>query len=74
MKYIQLRSLTWWAGALAIGTGAARMVLPETGPLGDVAQVIALMAGSGDSSPAALIFIGTGLIGIRAKLERSFTP
>ncbi|MFN4201885.1 MAG: hypothetical protein ACK4GM_02365 [Tabrizicola sp.] len=72
MRYIRPTSLTWWAGMLAFATGAASLVMPVTGPLTDLARVVAVLAGSGDSSPAALIALGLGLIGLRDRLERGF--
>jgi hypothetical protein len=72
MRYIRPRSLTWWAGLLAVATGTATMALPETGPLADLARLVTLLSGSGDASPAALIALGLGLIGLRDRLERGF--
>jgi len=72
--YFQPRSLTWWAGVGAVTVGLADaampMLAPEAGPLArTIAEVIGVLAGT-DSSPAALILLGVGLIGLRAKLER----
>lgn len=72
MRYIRPRSLTWWAGVLSIATGLAAMILPGDPSLAEFGRFIALLAGTSDSSPAALMFLGLGLIGIRDKLERSF--
>ncbi len=72
MRYIRPTSLTWWAGLLAFATGAASLALPATGPLADLARLVAMLAGSGDASPAALIALGLGLIGLRDRLERGF--
>jgi hypothetical protein len=72
MRYILPTSLTWWAGVLAIVTGAASLLLPDTGTLGDLRQVIAQVTGSSDASPAGLIALGLGLIGLRDRLERGF--
>lgn len=72
MRYIRPTSLTWWAGLLAFATGAASLALPATGPLADLARLITLLSGSGDASPAALIALGLGLIGLRDRLERGF--
>jgi len=72
MRYIRPRSLTWWAGLMAVATGTATMALPETGPLADLARLVTLLSGSGDASPAALIALGLGLIGLRDRLERGF--
>ncbi|MFN3644298.1 MAG: hypothetical protein ACK4TB_15400, partial [Gemmobacter sp.] len=65
MRYIRPTSLTWWAGLLAFATGAASLALPAAGPLSDLARLIILLSGSGDASPAALIALGLGLIGLR---------
>ncbi|WP_136646559.1 hypothetical protein [Tabrizicola sp. YIM 78059] len=72
MRYIRPRSLTWWAGLMAVATGTATMALPETGPLAEIARLVTLLSGSGDASPAALIALGLGLIGLRDRLERGF--
>lgn len=72
MRYIRPTSLTWWSGLLAAVTGVGVLVLPATGPLGELARFVALLAGSGDASPAGLIFLGLGLIGLRDRLERGF--
>ncbi|MFN4125774.1 hypothetical protein [Pannonibacter indicus] len=72
MRYIRPRSLTWWAGLLAFATGTASLALPATGPLADLARLITLLSGSGDASPAALIALGLGLIGLRDRIERGF--
>ena len=57
MRYVRPNSLTWWAGLLAMLTGIASL---------------ALLAGSGDASPAGLMFLGLGLIGLRDRIERGF--
>lgn len=57
---------------LAFASGAASLALPATGPLADLARLVAMLAGSGDASPAALIALGLGLIGLRDRLERGF--
>ena len=72
MRYIRPRSLTWWAGLMAVATGTANLALPETGPLAEIARLVTLLSGSGDASPAALIALGLGLIGLRDRLERGF--
>lgn len=72
MRYIRPRSLTWWAGLMAVATGTATMALPATGPLAEIARLVTLLSGSSDASPAALIALGLGLIGLRDRLERGF--
>jgi len=53
-------------------TGIAALALPATGPLSELSRFIALLAGSGDASPAGLMFLGLGLIGLRDRIERGF--
>jgi hypothetical protein len=72
MRYIRPTSLTWWAGVLAFATGIASLALPATGPFSELSRLIALLAGSGDASPAGLLFLGLGLIGLRNRIERGF--
>jgi len=71
MRYVRPNSLTWWAGLLAMLTGIASLALPST-PLGELSRLVALLAGSGDASPAGLMFLGLGLIGLRDRIERGF--
>ena len=70
MRYVLPKSLTWWAGLAAILIGLAALALPESGPLGDLAGVIAQLIGANDAAPATLITLGLGLIGLRDRLER----
>lgn len=70
-SYIRPRSLTWWSGVAATLTGLVTMFVPDHAAFGEIGRLLALFAGAGDASPAALVFLGTGLIGIRAKLERA---
>lgn len=72
MRYLRPTSLTWWAGLLAVATGAGALLLPESGPLADLAGLVALLAGAGDAAPITLITLGLGLIGLRDRLERGF--
>ena len=73
MRYFRPTSLTWWAGLVAMLTGIASVALPTTtGALGELSRLVALLAGSGDASPAGLIFLGLGLIGLRDRIERGF--
>ncbi|WP_287186733.1 hypothetical protein [Rhodovulum sp.] len=64
--------LTWWAGLLAVLTGIASLALFATGPFAELSRLVALLAGSGDASPAGLMFLGLGLIGLRDRIERGF--
>ena len=68
--YFKPKSLTWWSGVIAVGVGFALSAGLDHPSLGAVGQLLAALGG-GDASPAALIFMGTGLIGIRAKLGRA---
>jgi hypothetical protein len=70
MRYVLPKSLTWWAGLAAVLIGLAALALPEYGPLGELAGVIALLIGANDAAPATLITLGLGLIGLRDRLER----
>jgi hypothetical protein len=72
MRYVRPSSLTWWAGLIALATGTGALLLPESGPLGDFARLVALLAGTGDAAPITLITLGLGLIGLRDRLERGF--
>jgi len=72
MRYIHPKSLTWWSGIFAIIVGVASVALPAQGALADVSQLVAMLAGSGDASPASLVFLGLGLIGLRDRIERGF--
>jgi hypothetical protein len=62
--------LTWWAGHAAILIGLAGLLLPEHGPLAELAAVVAELTGAKDAAPATLITLGFGLIGLRDRLER----
>ena len=71
MRYVLPKSLTWWAGLAAVLIGLAALALPESGPLGELAGVIALLIGANDAAPATLITLGIGPIGLRDRLERA---
>lgn len=76
MRYFRPKSFTWWVGVLAIAlgvlltTGLPPHLVAENGLVLVLAKVLAALGGGGDSSPAGLIFLGAGMIGIRDKLER----
>ena len=72
MRYIRPRSMTWWAGVFSVAIGIAMMAGAGrwTNELG---VLIAMLSGEGNSSPAAMMGLGFGLIGIRDKLSRVFT-
>jgi hypothetical protein len=74
MKYIRPRSLTWWAGLFALSVGIASMALPDTPQLGQLSALVGILAGGGDTSPAGLIALGLGLIGLRERLETALKP
>lgn len=69
MRYFRPKTITWWTGALCIALGILQIVC-KTCELGEFGAVLAMLGGSSDTSPAGLIFIGLGFIGIRDKLER----
>lgn len=71
MRYFRPQSLTWWAGICSVATGIASMAGAGQWT-SDIGSLISLLAGGADSSPAGLIFLGLGLIGIRDKLSRVF--
>jgi hypothetical protein len=71
MRYVLPKSLTWWAGLAAILIGLLALALPESGPLGELAGLIAQLIGANDAAPATLITLGFGLIGLRDRLERA---
>jgi len=71
MRYLRLKSLTWWSGLVAIVLGGAAMIRPEYGPNDDMRLLITTLLGGSDSSPVGLILLGTGLIGLGDKLERA---
>ena len=72
MRYIRPRSMTWWAGVFSVAIGIAMMAGAGrwTNELG---VLIAMLSGEGNSSPAAMMGLGFGLIGIRDKLSRVLT-
>lgn len=72
MRYVLQSSLTWWAGLAAIVIGLAGLLLPEHGPLAELARLVAELTGDEDAAPATLITLGVGLIGLRDRLERGF--
>lgn len=66
MSYVKLTSVTWWTGVASVAVGVLGIIRPEAGP---VSEILGAMLGA-DGSPASLIALGAGLIGLRAKLER----
>jgi len=71
-RYFRPTSLTWWSGVSAVAVGVSALAMPYSVSVSEVGQLIAMLAGGGDASPAALSFLGTGLIGIRDKMERAY--
>ncbi|MCI5078688.1 hypothetical protein [Oricola sp.] len=70
LKYILPKSLTWWTGVASIVTGAAQIAAPDAKAIGQVGEVLSLANGAGSApTPATLIVLGLGLIGLRRKLE-----
>lgn len=69
-SYINPGSLSWWSGIVAIALGTASAFGLDHPALGEFSKVIAALTGGTDASPAGLILLGTGIIGIRAKLSR----
>lgn len=70
MRYIRPTSLTWWAGLASIATGVALMAVPDSFALTEVGTLLVMLGGSGDASPASLIYLGLGMIGLRDVIER----
>ncbi len=71
LKYVLPRSLTWWAGAASLATGAGQIIAPDATALGQVGEIISMLNGAGAApTPATLIVLGLGLIGLRKKLEQ----
>jgi hypothetical protein len=73
MRYLHAHSVTWWAGVGAIMTGVAGLFGLDHPAYGQVATIVSTLMGGGDASPAGLIVLGFGLIGIRDKLSRMET-
>lgn len=74
MRYVRPKSLTWWAGLFSLCVGLAAMALPDDPQLSQMGALIGLLAGGGDTSPAGLIALGLGLIGLRERLETALKP
>lgn len=71
-KYFRPHSLTWWAGVGSVLIGVAKIVMPASMALSEIGSLITMLSGGVDSSPASLIFMGLGLIGVRDYLERVY--
>lgn len=69
-RYFRPNSMTWWAGVMSILLGVLRLSGVEHTAVPELGRTLTMLFGGVDSSPAALIVLGLGLIGIRDKLER----
>ena len=69
LKYVQPKSLTWWMGVGSTALGVL-LIVDDQPYVVELAEIVAFMTGGMDASPAQLISVGLGLIGIRDKLER----
>ena len=71
MKYIRPKSLTWWAGLFTFLVGVAALVMPDSYQVTQIGALLSMLAGGADASPAGLMGIGLGLIGLRSAIETS---
>lgn len=69
----ELKSLTWWGGALLILLGALAILAPS-GEVSELGALVSMLIGGGGSAPAQMIGTGLGLIGLRDVLARKFDP
>lgn len=67
--YFKPKSVTWWSGVVAVALGGAMLLGYDTPTAGRLGETVAMLVGA-TASPASLISVGFGLIGIRAKLGR----
>jgi hypothetical protein len=72
IHYFRPRSLTWWAGVFALSVGVVSLALPDSYQVGQIGALVSMLAGGADASPAGLIALGLGLIGLREAFERAF--
>ena len=70
MRYFQPKSVTWWSGLLSVVLGLLMLARPDLEAAGQIATVLSALNGGADTSPAGMILLGAGLIGLRDKLER----
>jgi hypothetical protein len=68
-SYVNPKSLTFWAGAAAIGIGILQIAGVQNDQIPVISNIIVAFAGGGATDPASLIMLGCGLLGIRRKLE-----
>jgi len=71
IRYFRPKSLTWWSGIAAIIIGICAMVYKDSYQIGELARLIGLLTGGNDTSPAGLMFLGSGLIGLGDKFDRA---
>ena len=69
-NYFKPKSITWWSGVSSIGLGVSKIAGFQHDFIGIVGDILSQLAGGNDTSPAGLIVLGFGLIGIRAKMDR----
>jgi hypothetical protein len=72
MRYVRPKSLTWWAGLFSLSVGIAALAIPDSYQVTQLGALVSILAGGGDASPAGLIALGLGLIGLRDVAERAF--
>jgi len=65
VSYIRLTSLTFWAGILSVSVGILGLIRPEIPHLPEIIRILAVELGADSTSPAGLIALGLGLIGLR---------
>ena len=70
MKYIRPDSLTWWAGVFAYLVGLVSLFMPDNYQASELGRLAMMLAGGDDASPAGLMALGLGLIGIRAAIAQ----
>lgn len=70
-RYFRPKSLTWWAGAFSMALGVLMMAGAGSWAT-DLGEFISILSGGQNASPAGLMSLGAGLIGIRDKLARVF--
>ena len=71
-RYFRPKSMTWWAGVLSITVGILMMAGAGSWA-NELGYLIAMLSGGSSASPASMLGLGFGLIGIRDKLSRVFT-
>jgi hypothetical protein len=73
MSYINTKSLTFWAGAAAIGLGVMQILGVQNEQIPILSSLIVAFAGGGASDPGSLITLGFGMIGMRRAIAAA-TP